>query len=669
MSFDSEVLADSPVAYLKLGEASGTTAADSSGNSHTGTYHNCTVNQTGLITGESEKSVLFDGTTSYIDMGNPAALQIVGQYAIEAIIKTTFPTSGGNVQLWIAGKGYDGTNENLFRFFLNPDGGTKEIHAGVYRGSDNIEYDAKQAITWAVDETHIVAAQFTGSAWEIYVDGFLLKSSTTSVGQLASGSNFVIGAEDVGSIANFFKGHIEKVSIYNTSLASGRWLAHAVAAGFASGAINITSATVPTTGEKVNLVFNFSLGGIVVEDFQVVADGKPVKIASLTGSGTAWVLHLDEGWIIAGQAVVVSYLGAVIDAQSVNGTNNSTVTLNQSRYGARRFAAFIHFSTATWQYDYLPDGPTQAAINGFFNPTGYDMDQWLDTVQAAGVDHVVLTTKHDAGFCLWPTLSGTVNIGATPWFTSTGIDIVAQFTSKARARGLGVGLYINFYDPWFKLSRAGATGTYPAVAFTAYMVQQITELLTNYGKIDSLWTDSWAYDAAIGYTNANYTTIRALITSLQPACVLVNNTHTGANDHTEIVEYEGPGMSIPSSSNVAPSEFCETATLDGDWVWNPTNDGACIDPLLAASHLKECQKARCNYLLNFPPNQSGLMPTSTVAFAEALGALVGLQGDKLFPLAPPDVKSGVDRGDGVIGTAAGGGGGGGINGTGILGMT
>lgn len=668
MSFDSEVLADSPVAYLKLAETSGTTAADSSGNSHAGTYHNCTLNQTGLITGETEKSVLFDGTSSYIDLGNPAALQILGQFAIEAIIKTTFPTSGGGVQLWIGGKGYDGTNENLFRFFLDPDGGVKELHAGVYRGSDNIEYEAKQAITWASGETHIVVAQHTGAAWEIYVDGFLLKTTTTSVGQLASASNFVLGAEDTGSIGNFFKGQMEKVSIYNTSLAAGRWLAHAVAGGFASGAIVISSATVPTSGEKVNLVFNFSLTGIVAADFQIVADGKPVKIGSLTGSTTAWSLILDDGWIIAGQAVVVAYLGTVIDAQSVNGTNNSTVTLNQSRYGARGLTAFIHFSTATWQYDYLPDGPTQAAINAFFDPNDYDMDQWLDTIQAAGATGAVLTTKHDAGFCLWPTESGTVNIADTPWYADTPIDIVEEFTTKARARGLSVGLYINFYDPWFKLTRPGADGTYPAVAFTAYMVQQITELLTNYGKIDALWTDSWAYDAAIGYTNANYTTIRALITSLQPECVLVNNTHTGANDHTEIVEYEGPGMSIPASSNVVPAEFCETATADGDWVWNPTNDGDCIDPLLAASHLKECQKARCNYLLNFPPNSSGVMPTLTVTFAEALGAIVGLQGDKLYPLTPPNVKLGVDRGDGVIGTAAGGGGGG-INGTGILGMT
>ena len=61
--YSGEVLADSPRAYWRLGEASGTSAADSSGNNRTGTYLNTpTLSQTGALTADTNTAVAFNGT-------------------------------------------------------------------------------------------------------------------------------------------------------------------------------------------------------------------------------------------------------------------------------------------------------------------------------------------------------------------------------------------------------------------------------------------------------------------------------------------------------------------------------------------------------------------------------------------------------------------------------
>ncbi len=51
-SYSASVLADSPLAYWRLGEASGTTAADASGNGRTGSYLNTpTLGAAGALAG------------------------------------------------------------------------------------------------------------------------------------------------------------------------------------------------------------------------------------------------------------------------------------------------------------------------------------------------------------------------------------------------------------------------------------------------------------------------------------------------------------------------------------------------------------------------------------------------------------------------------------------
>lgn len=622
MSFDSTVLADSPVAYIKLTETSGTTASDTSGNGNTGTYNNCTLNQTGLIPSESDKCVLFDGTTSFVDLGNPSALQILGAFAIEAILSVNFPGSGSAIYT-IGGKGYDGTNQDFLRLAFNLSTSDKTLGGGVYQGSDGITYAAASAVSWSTGDVHIVACQYTGTQWELYIDGVLVNTAPGAVGQLASASNFYIGAEDRGSIFGPFAGKIEKVSIYNASLSAARWSAHAQAAGFNLPPPVLSSASVPSTGEKISLTFSSTVTGLSLSDFASTADSISLPFLSLTGSGTSWALVLGPVFIGIGQVVKVAYAGSVVPAITLTATNSSAVPMTIVRYNKLQFGAFITWSAAT--FPAAVDPVLQSAANVWFNPASYSMGNMLDAAQNMGAKYIIFTAKHGASFCLWPTLSGAPNIGPTPWYASHKIDIVADYVTRARQRGLGVGLYLNFYDSWFTSTRPGANSTYTNTAptFLEYMSQQITELLSNYGQIDYLWIDSLY---TTGYTVAPYASLRSLVTSLQPNCILINNAHdTVINKlvHSDIAEYEDNEGLSPDDTTIVASEFCQPSRTDDTWVWVAAGE-AYIDPASAVSKLRTLNGFHSNFLLNITPNDQGVIPPLQAAFTSAVGKLLGV---------------------------------------------
>ncbi|MDE2101848.1 MAG: hypothetical protein KGL39_31670, partial [Patescibacteria group bacterium] len=68
-TYQMEVLVDQPVGYWRLGELSGTSAADQTGNGHTGTYHGGpTLATPGLISGDLNTGITLNGTNQYVEI-------------------------------------------------------------------------------------------------------------------------------------------------------------------------------------------------------------------------------------------------------------------------------------------------------------------------------------------------------------------------------------------------------------------------------------------------------------------------------------------------------------------------------------------------------------------------------------------------------------------------
>ena len=110
-AYRSQVLADEPLAYWRLGEPSGTSAADASGNGNTGTYGGSpTLGATGALAGDTDTATSFDGVNDNVSVPNNAALNLNGSFSIEFWAKQTSFT---NTTPGIVNKGDLGDGERV----------------------------------------------------------------------------------------------------------------------------------------------------------------------------------------------------------------------------------------------------------------------------------------------------------------------------------------------------------------------------------------------------------------------------------------------------------------------------------------------------------------------------------------------------------------------------
>jgi alpha-L-fucosidase len=141
-------------------------------------------------------------------------------------------------------------------------------------------------------------------------------------------------------------------------------------------------------------------------------------------------------------------------------------------------AMFIHFGVNTFTNREWGDGKEDPAI---FNPTRLDAAQWARTAREAGFKAMVLTAKHHDGFCLWPTKTTRHSVASSPFRGGSG-DVVREFVDACRRENLKVGLYCS---PWDRNSPV--YGDSPR--YNDLFVEQLTELLTQYGPVHEVWFD------------------------------------------------------------------------------------------------------------------------------------------------------------------------------------
>lgn len=150
----------------------------------------------------------------------------------------------------------------------------------------------------------------------------------------------------------------------------------------------------------------------------------------------------------------------------------------QIAYQATEFYAFFHFGMNTYTNREWGDGTENPQI---FNPTEFDADQWVTAAQNAGMKGVILTCKHHDGFCLWPTRYTSHSVAASPWKNGRG-DVVREVSEACRRHGLKFGIYLS---PWDRNQPCYGMGK----EYDDYYLSQLTELLTRYGEIFSVWLD------------------------------------------------------------------------------------------------------------------------------------------------------------------------------------
>jgi len=210
MSYASEVLADTPVAWYRLSDASGN-VQDSSGNARHGSSVNGapTYGQPGGIPSDpSNNSMQFHtagGDCCFIAAN--AAFEVGDTYSVEGWIKRA-DSSTAEINLFVHDSGfYLGLDNNqLFA--------ARTSVAGIAHSTVSIT----DTTTW-----HYLVITKTGATVKQYIDAVDVTGTITNSTSANVGADVRIGSDAGG---NPYNGLLDEVALYSTVLSPARVLAH-----------------------------------------------------------------------------------------------------------------------------------------------------------------------------------------------------------------------------------------------------------------------------------------------------------------------------------------------------------------------------------------------------------------------------------------------------------
>ena len=293
-----------------------------------------------------------------------------------------------------------------------------------------------------------------------------------------------------------------------------------------------------------------------------------------------------------------------------------------------RFGMFIHFGLYAlparheWikQKEMIPEDKYEQYFK-YFNPDMLDAKDWARQAKNAGMKYAVLTTKHHEGFCLFDTKYTDYKITNTAY----GKDLVKEYVEAFRAEGLKVGFYYSLLDwhhPDFTID-----GFHPrrydenAIElnkgrdmhrYAEYMRNQVTELMTNYGKIDILWFD-FSYSKnpqprdwmkAKGKDDWESEKLIALVRKLQPGIMINNRTELEEDFRTPEQSRVTDWPEDKETGEKLVWEGCQT--LSGSWGYFRDEMTWKSPEMLVALLIKTVSRGG-NLIMNVGPTSRGYL--------------------------------------------------------------
>lgn len=301
------------------------------------------------------------------------------------------------------------------------------------------------------------------------------------------------------------------------------------------------------------------------------------------------------------------------------------------------FTCFLSFGINTFTDVEWGTGKEDPAI---FNPTELDARQWVRTAKEAGMKMMLLTCKHHDGFCLWPSKYTDFSVVSSPWKDGKG-DVVAELAEACREYDMKLAVYLS---PWDMNHPDYGTDKY-----NDYFVNQLTELLTEYGRVDEVWFDGACGEGPNGKRQVyDFERYYSVIRELQPEAVIAVmgpdvrwvGTETGYGRDTEwsvipasqkslnaiaasSQQEAGSGTFLPEGDKMATDlgsrQMLENAS---GVIWYPSEVDVSIRPgwyyhSREDEHVKSPQKLidilyssigkNSLLLLNLPPDKRGLI--------------------------------------------------------------
>ena len=267
----------------------------------------------------------------------------------------------------------------------------------------------------------------------------------------------------------------------------------------------------------------------------------------------------------------------------------------------------------------------------YFDPDMYDPREWARAAKKAGMKYAVLTTKHHEGFCLFD--SAYTDYKATN--TKAGRDLVREYVDAFREEGLKVGFYyslIDWHHPDFPIDPLHPRRDDDNIdelnkgrdirRYAEYMRNQVTELLTNYGKIDILWFDfSYSdseYRGMKGKGKLDWEAEELIATArrLQPEIIIDNRTEIEQDLWTP-EQYQPTDWIRDDDGNRVVWEACQT--FSGSWGYH-RDESTWKTPEMLIRMLVNTVSCGGNLLMNVGPTARGYFDDRAVNALDAIGS-------------------------------------------------
>ncbi len=340
-------------------------------------------------------------------------------------------------------------------------------------------------------------------------------------------------------------------------------------------------------------------------------------------------------------------------------------TSNQFQALKNEFIAFIHFGPNTFTRMEWGNGMEDPAV---FKLENLHTDQWCEVMKEAGMKMVIFTAKHHDGFCLWQSRYTKHGVVSSPFKNGKG-DVLKELAESCQKYGLKLGVYLSPADLYQIENPEGLYGnlsqytertiprlvkgrpfenkttfTFKVDDYNEYMLNQLFEVLTEYGPIEEVWFDG-AHPKRKGGQKYNYAAWKELIQTLAPKAVIFGRqdlrwcgNESGATRDTEwnIIPYqEDPnkmnqfaditGDSIGHRAQLYPAKYlhyqpAETNTsIREGWFYRDDTDQKVRNADDVFDIYERAVGGNSIFLLNIPPNRQGRFSDRDVATLKETG--------------------------------------------------
>lgn len=297
-----------------------------------------------------------------------------------------------------------------------------------------------------------------------------------------------------------------------------------------------------------------------------------------------------------------------------------------------RFGLFLHYGLYSilgrheWvQFREKIPVAEYAKLSGQFHPDKFDADRIASLAKQAHMRYITITTRHHDSFCLFRTNQTDFHSLGSP----ARRDLIAEMSKACDRHGLGLCLYYSHgrdwkhphapnNDKWGGSARPDYHPPDPAYAYGKdhhleryldFMTAQVTELLTQYGPVASIWLDGIATPLSGDRTRFHCDALYSHIRSLQPQVLVAYKQGLLGTEDYLAPEHKGVG-----NTTGKPMEICTTLQKHG---WGYVKDDAHLTPDEAMERLQAAARQRANLLLNTGPLPDGsIHPADAETLAE-----------------------------------------------------